>query len=167
MASSSRPCPSDVSFLLVSEKADVSVISYSALQNATNWSLKERAYEPSLEHLLATQKLLDRIALSDEQQEEYDIFIRACGNVDSMLKSLSQSSKIDQKGILQTLSEGFENSIFFVFPFGSGSNQIVALDKATQVFFDLKAQPHPDFLAGSRKDVSKRRKHVGELQSLI
>jgi hypothetical protein len=40
-------------------------------------------------------------------------------------------------------------------------------DKATKTYFNLKSLPHVEYQAGSKKDVSKRKKHGGELKKLL
>jgi len=55
---------------------DVAVISMTAIQGAARKSLDKKLYQESRDDLYDIQRLLDRIAVNDEQQEEYDIFIQ-------------------------------------------------------------------------------------------
>jgi len=118
------------------ESVDVSVIAFTATQGAAIRSLVDRAYSDSLTSLLSTQKLLDRVSVNDLQQEEYDIYIKLIYDLDVTLRGLTAKS------------------------------QILSVDKATQTFYDTKSLSYTEFVAGSRKDISKRKKHVGELKSL-
>lgn len=122
-----------------SEKhCDVSVVSFSVVQNTARQAMKDKKYAKGRERLLATQKMLDRCATTDEQQEEYDIFIREVETLDGSLMDL-----LDEKA------------------------KKSSSDKATKVFLDLQSLPHVQFQAGSKKDISSRKKHVGEYKQLL
>jgi len=56
--------------------ADVAVLSMAACQSSSRIALEKKDYESARETLFITQRLLDKIAVTDEQQEEYDIYIQ-------------------------------------------------------------------------------------------
>jgi len=113
---------------------DVAVLAVGAVQSAAKLALNKE-YKEARKKLFVMQQLLDRLAQSDEQQEEYDIFIKFSQELDSELKSLTSS------------------------------NTKVS-DKAAKCFYTYRTAPKIQFLAGSRKDISTRKKHVGEIKKL-
>jgi len=121
----------------ISEKdGDVAVISLTTIQTAVTHALTHKEYKEARQCLFSTQHLLDRLAQTDEQQEEYDIYAKQSQDLDIELRILAEhpNAKVS--------------------------------DKAAKVLYELRATPMIKFLAGSRKDVSKRKKHVGELKQL-
>jgi len=82
--------------------------------------------------------LLDRIAVNDEQQEEYDIFIQKSEELDDQLRALARVGK-----------------------------KAKVSDNNARVLYFFKNVPKNEFLCGSRKDVSKRKKHIGEIRQLV
>lgn len=132
-------CKTTVDRTKSENNCDVSVVSLSAVQNAARRAMVSSEFAEARDRLLATQKMLDRCATTDEQQEEYDIYIREVEKLDDCLRELTC---------------------------GTGKSKITK-DQAMKVFFDLQAVPHVQFQAGSKKDVSSRKKHVGEYKELL
>jgi len=121
----------------VSEKhGNVAVLALATVQLASTEALQLKLFNEARMRIFRMQRLLDRLAQNDEQQEEYDIFIQ-------------KTTELDQE--LETLISG---------------NAKKVSDKAAKVFYNYKAAPKVLFLAGTRKDISKRKKHVGEIKSL-
>eukprot|EP01125_Pyxidicula_operculata_P017748 TRINITY_DN6254_c0_g1_i1.p1 TRINITY_DN6254_c0_g1~~TRINITY_DN6254_c0_g1_i1.p1 ORF type:complete len:945 (-),score=192.51 TRINITY_DN6254_c0_g1_i1:14-2848(-) len=114
--------------------ANVALMALSAIQNAALRSLNDKEYKEARESLFIMQRLLDRIAQSDEQQEEYDIFIQNLENIDKELQSLIKKKKLTDAG--------------------------------ARMLYSLKAMSKTPLLAGSKKNVSNRKKHVGEIKKL-
>jgi len=120
----------------VTEKeADVAVLALSSVQNVAARALVNKEYKEARQCLFSMQQLLDRLAQTDEQQEEYDIFVKVSQELDIELEKLIK-------------------------------NPEKVSDKSAKVFYNYKAAPKVMFLAGTRKDISKRKKHVGELKQL-
>jgi len=121
----------------VAEKhGNVSVLALTTVQMASIQALQNKQFKEAKMRIFVMQRLLDRLAQTDEQQEEYDIFIQKTTELDEELSSLIK-----------------------------GSSKKVS-DKAARVFYTYKAAPKALFLAGNRKDISKRKKHVGEIKKL-
>jgi hypothetical protein len=119
---------------------DVSVVSLSAVQNTARLAGNHQDYQAARDRLLSTQKLLDRCATTDEQQEEYDIFIREIEKLDECLLELAS---------------------------GESRNKKALMEQATKIFFNSQTVSLVQFQSGSKKDVSSRKKHVGEYKQLI
>jgi len=115
---------------------NVAVLALATVQLASIQALNDKDFKEARNKLFGMQRLLDRLAQTDEQQEEYDIFIQRSNELDAELRPLAESSK-------KKLS-----------------------DKGAKCFYNYKAAPLTMFLAGTRKDISKRKKHVGEIKRL-
>lgn len=122
------------------KKGDVAVIALNAIQQSAKIALQEENYEEARMALYSVQSLLDRLAQTDEQQEEYDIFIQRSEELEKELK----------KYVNKKSSKGGKVN-----------------DASAKVFFSMKNAAKIDYLAGTRKDISSRKKHVGELKSLL
>jgi len=71
------------------------------------------------------------------QQEEYDIYIQKSEELDVQLRTLESYGK-----------------------------KAKVSDAAARVIYFYKNAPKNEFLCGARKDISKRKKHIGELKKL-
>jgi len=119
------------------EHCEVSVVGLSVTQQTAKLLLgEEKLYEAARNKLISAQMLFDRTATNDEQQEEYDIFVREIEPLDSCLRDLI-----------------------------TGRNNKAISERAAKIF-DLQSAPLIQFQAGSKKDISNRKKHVGETKDL-
>lgn len=118
---------------------DVSVVGTCALRTAAGMVVTAREYAAARDHLLAVQRMLDRAATVDAQQEEYDAFVDQADKLDDTIAKLQLSKKKRLDDDSSTLL-----------------NQMLATQRSS-------------LLAGSRKRdlVAGRKRHVGELKKLI
>jgi len=121
-------------------EADVSVLGHAALQHAAHLAVLDKDYEGARDRLFEMLTLLERIATSDLQQEEYDIFVEKSEQLDAELKPLASHKKKEKEA---KVGDGAAKCFYF---YQHASKQL--------------------FLAGARKDISHRKKHVGEIKRL-
>mmetsp|Transcript_14797 Transcript_14797/g.16430 ORF Transcript_14797/g.16430 Transcript_14797/m.16430 type:complete len:851 (-) Transcript_14797:59-2611(-) len=119
------------------KKADVSVIAMNGVQQSAKMALEKKMYKDARINLFTTQTLLDRVAQTDEQQEEYDIFIQQSEELERQLSK----TKSGKKSVIQ--------------------------DDTAKVLFSQKHSPMNQYVSGRRKQISGRKKHAGELQALL
>uniref|UniRef100_A0A6B2L0L5 VWFA domain-containing protein n=1 Tax=Arcella intermedia TaxID=1963864 RepID=A0A6B2L0L5_9EUKA len=128
--------PTTTSRSTAEKNADVALLALEAIQAACSRALLKKEYKEARLNLFTMQHLIDRCAETDEQQEEYDIFVKQVEELDLELKKLMDKphDKIS--------------------------------DQAAKVLYELKSASKSQFLCGKRKDVTKRKKHVGEIKML-
>jgi len=107
------------------------------IRGAAKKSLDKKLYEEARNDLFDIQRLLNRIAITDEQQEEYDIFIQKSEEIDTKLRHLAKQGK-----------------------------KAKMTDEVARVLYYFKNVTKNEFLSGSRIDVSKLKKHIGEIKKL-
>jgi uncharacterized protein YcbK (DUF882 family) len=119
--------------------ADVAVLSVHALHQAANFALTSDEYLAARQYLVTYQQLLDRAAQTDVQQEEYDIFLKLSEELDRELSQLMKTAK----------------------------KRTTLSDTATKILYEMRSLPKQQCLAGVRKDISNRKKHIGEIKRLL
>eukprot|EP01130_Rhizamoeba_saxonica_P007606 TRINITY_DN3074_c0_g1_i1.p1 TRINITY_DN3074_c0_g1~~TRINITY_DN3074_c0_g1_i1.p1 ORF type:complete len:918 (-),score=249.55 TRINITY_DN3074_c0_g1_i1:85-2631(-) len=72
---------------------DVATVAVSAVQCISNIALEKEDYALCRDILFGYQRLLDRVAETDEQQEEYDIFIDKSQGIDACLKDIVEYNR--------------------------------------------------------------------------
>lgn len=114
-------------------------MSVHALHQAANFALTSDEYLAARQYLVTYQQLLDRAAQTDVQQEEYDIFLKLSEELDRELSQLMKTAK----------------------------KRTTLSDTATKILYEMRSLPKQQCLAGVRKDISNRKKHIGEIKRLL
>lgn len=123
---------------------DVAVFSSCAIQEAIRLAQNNQLTE-ARQHLFACQRLLDRAATTNSQQEEYDIFIEQSDDLDTELKNCERRAAHSKK------------------------TAEIFTDTSVKLFHRKNQQGLTIYLSGERKKkaVTQRKNHIGEIKQLI
>lgn len=123
---------------------DVAILSACSIQEAIRMAQCKQLAE-ARQHLYATQRLLDRAATTNAQQEEYDIFIEQSDELETELKSCERRLKTSKK------------------------SDDMLTDTTVKLFYRKNQQGLNTYLSGERKKkvVSQRKNHIGEIKQLL
>lgn len=119
---------------------DIAALSLSAIQRAASLCVLDKNYKLAHQALSQMMQLLERIATTDVQQEEFDIFVEKSDELEAALKPLTSTSL--------------------------SSFSLSVSDATAKCFYFYQHAPLALFLAGARKDIRNRKKHVGQLKKL-